>query len=94
MLVSVSSPQFLLHLYPTAMRQMRRGAVKLDIDVREESATLRFTNHPFADHPQYKLATPPIMRAVLRLCVGPSARARLVDFDASTQVVELGWGDK
>jgi hypothetical protein len=93
MLVSVSTPHFLLRLYPAALRQMRRGPVKLDMEIHEHDATLRFTDHPFADHPQYRLATPPILRAVLRLCVGPSARATLIDCDVTTQVVKLVWGD-
>jgi hypothetical protein len=53
---------------------------------------MRFLHHPYSDHPQYRLATPAIVRAVLRLCVGQSARAALVGFDSTTQVVEVGWG--
>jgi hypothetical protein len=31
------------------------------------------------------------MRAMLGLCVGQQARATLTHYDATTQVVELGW---
>jgi hypothetical protein len=90
-LVSVTTPRYLLRLLPAALRQLRRGSVRLVIDVREGSATLRFTNHPFADHICYRVATPAIMRAVLRFCVGQSARATLSQCDETTQIVELGW---
>jgi hypothetical protein len=90
-LVSVATPRYLLRLLPTALRQIRRGPVRMEVDVRERAATLRFSDHPNADHPCYRLATPAIMRAVLRLCVGPTARASLVESDATTQLVELAW---
>ena len=90
-LVSVTTPRYLLRLLPSALRQMRRGTVRLVVDAREDSATLRFTNHPYADHPCYRLATPAILRAILRLCVGQSARATMTSYDATTQVVELAW---
>jgi hypothetical protein len=93
MLVSVTTPRYFLRLMPTALRQLRRGPVRLDIDVRDSDATLRFMDHPYSDHPQYRLATPAIVRAVMRLCVGQSARATLVEYDATTQVVEVGWGN-
>lgn len=93
MLVSVTTPGYFLRLLPTALRQVRRGPVRMTVDARDGSATLRFVDHPFADHAQYRLATPAILRAMLRLCVGKSARASLVDFDPTTQVVEVGWGD-
>jgi hypothetical protein len=91
MLVSVTTPRYLLRLLPTALRQLRRGSVRMEVDVRDASATLRFTHHPFSDHPCYRLATPAIMRAMLGLCVGQQARATLTHYDATTQVVELGW---
>jgi hypothetical protein len=91
MLVSVTTPRYLLRLLPTALRQLRRGPVHLTLELRERDATLRFTHDPFADHPCYRLATPAILRTVLRLCVGQSARAALVQYDETTQVVELGW---
>ena len=90
-LVSVTTPRYLLRLLPTALRQLRRGSVRMVVDVRENAATLRVTHHPFADHPCYRLATPAIMRSTLSLCVGQSARAVLTEYDATTQVVELGW---
>jgi len=92
--LSVTTPRYFLRLLPTALRQVRRGSVRMSVDVRERDATLRFENHPFSDHPQYRLATPAILRAVLRLCVGQSARAALVGFDATTQIVEVGWSDQ
>lgn len=91
MLVSVSTPRYLLRLLPTALRQLRRGPVRLALDVRETAATLRFTHHPFADNACYRMATPAILRAILRLCVGQSARAVLTHYDETTHVVELGW---
>jgi hypothetical protein len=90
-LVSVSTPRYLLRLLPAALRQLRRGQVRMTVDVRDGDATLRFMNHPFSDHPCYRLATPAILRAVLGLCVGQSARATLVEYDATTQVCELRW---
>ena len=90
-LVSVTTPRYLLRLLPTALRQLRRGPVRLVLDVRENAATLRFTHHPFSDHPCYRLATPAILRSTLSLCVGQAARAVLTHCDATTQVVELGW---
>jgi hypothetical protein len=90
-LVSVSTPRYLLRLLPAALRQLRRGSVRMTVDVGEREATLRFLNHPFSDHPCYRLATPAILRAILGLCVGQTARATLVEFDATTQVVDLRW---
>jgi hypothetical protein len=66
--------------------------VKVAMQIRENDATLRFSDHPFADHPLYRLATPAIARGVLRLCAGTSAHATLVDYDATTHVVEVSWG--
>jgi hypothetical protein len=93
-LVSVTTPRYLLRLLPTAVRQMRRGPVKLEMKIRDRDARLRFVDHPFADHPLYRLATPAMALGVLRLSAGASARATLVDFDATTQVVEVGWGER
>jgi hypothetical protein len=90
-LVSAATPRYLIRLLPTALRTIRRGPVRMEVDVRERSATLRFSDHPNADHPCYRLATPAIMRAVLRLCVGPTGQAALVSSDATTQRVELTW---
>jgi hypothetical protein len=90
-LVSVSTPRYLLRLMPAAMRQMRRGPVRMIVDARDRDATLRLVNHPFSDNPCYRLTTPAILRAVLGLCVGPSARATLIESDATTQLVELRW---
>ena len=90
-LASVSTPRYLLRLLPAALRQLRRGAVRMTVDVRERDATLRFMNHPFSDHPCYRLATPAILRAVLGLCVGQAAHAVLVESDSTTQVVDLRW---
>jgi hypothetical protein len=90
-LVSVSTPRYLLRLLPAALRQLRRGTVQLVVDARPGSATLRFLHHPHADHPCYRLATPAILKAILRLCVGQSARATMSSCDSTTQVVELSW---
>lgn len=90
-LVSATTPRYLLRLLPAALRQIRRGSVRAVVDVRDASATIRFAGQPYSDHPCYRMATPAILRAILRLCVGPSARATLTHFDTSTQVVELAW---
>lgn len=90
-LVSVSTPRYLLRLLPAALRQLRRGQVRMTVDVREHDATLRFINHPFSDHPCYRLATPAILRAILGLCVGQSARAALVECDELNQTCEVRW---
>jgi hypothetical protein len=90
-LVSASTPRYLLRLLPAALRQVRRGSVRVVVDVREATATLRFINQPFSDHPCYRMATPAILRAILRLCVGQSARATLTQFDSANQVVDLAW---
>ena len=90
-LVSASTPRYLIRLLPAALRQVRRGSVRVVVDVRDATATLRFINQPFSDHPCYRMATPAILRAILRLCVGQSARATLTQFDSTNQVVELAW---
>jgi hypothetical protein len=93
MLVSVTTPRYLVRLMPTALRQMRRGSVKLDMDVRDSDATLRVTGHPFADHPLYRLATPAILGGLVRICT-PSGRVTLVEYGPTTQVVHVQWGDQ
>jgi hypothetical protein len=90
-LLSVTSPRRVLKLLPTALRTHRRGPLQLLLDIRDRDATLRFVGHPYSDHPQYRLGTPAIVRATMRICVGPSADAKLVSFDASTQIVEVAW---
>lgn len=90
-LLSVTTPRRLLRLLPTAMRQHRRGPLQLLLDIRERDARLRFIGHPFSDHLQYRLATPAIVRATMRLCAGPAVRASLVSFDATTMVVDVSW---
>jgi hypothetical protein len=90
MLLSVTTPRYLIHLMPTALRRLRRGPVRLEMQVRNGDATLRVIDHPFADHPQYRLATPAILGAVVRLC-SPSARVTLVDYGPTTQVVQVQW---
>jgi hypothetical protein len=90
-LLSVTSPRRVLKLLPTALRTHRRGPLQLQLDIRESDATLRFLGHPYSDHPQYRLGTPAIVRAMMRLCVGPSADAKLVACDATTQVVDVTW---
>jgi len=90
-LLSVTSPRRVLKLLPTAMRHHRRGPLQLKLDIRDRDATLRFLGHPYSDHPQYRLATPAIVRATMRLCVGVSASAELVSYDATTQIVDVAW---
>ena len=90
-LLSVTSPRRVLKLLPAAMRHHRRGPLQLLLDIRDRDATLRFLGHPYSDHPQYRLGTPAIVRATMRLCVGPSADAELVSYDATTQIVEVAW---
>ena len=90
-LLSVTSPRRVLKLLPTAMRTHRRGPLQLRLDIRDRDATLRFLGHPYSDHPQYRLATPAIVRSTMRLCVGPSADAKLVSYDATTQIVDVAW---
>jgi hypothetical protein len=92
MLVQVTSPRYLVRLMPTALRQMRRGSVKLDIEVRDNDATLRVTGHPFADHHLYRLATPAILGGLVRICT-PDGRVILVDYGPTTQVVLVQWGE-
>ena len=92
MLLSVTTPRYMIRLMPTALRQMRRGPVKLELQVRQSDATLRVSDHPFADHPLYRLATPAMLGAVMRLCT-PVARVTLVDWSETTQVVEVHWGE-
>ena len=92
MLVQVTSPRYLVRLMPTALRQMRRGSVKLDVELRDTDATLRVTDHPFADHPLYRLATPAILGGLVRICT-PSGRVILVDYGPTTQVVLVQWAD-
>ena len=91
LLLSVTTPRYLLRLFPTVLKQTRRGPVRLTVDVGEREATLRFTDHPYANDPRYRLATPAIVRAVLTMCVGQSARARLTEYDETTQVCEATW---
>ncbi len=90
-LLSVTSPRRVLKLLPTALRQHRRGPLQLLLDIHERDATLRFLGHPYSNHIQYRLATPAIVRATMRLCVGPSADAKLVSYDATTQIVDVAW---
>jgi hypothetical protein len=90
-LLSVTSPRHVLKLLPTAVRHHRRGPLQLLVDIRDRAATLRFVGHPYSDHPQYRLGTPAIVRATMRLCVGPSADAKLVSYDATTQIVDVVW---
>ena len=91
LLLSVATPRYLLRLFPAALKQTRRGPVRLVVDVREREATLRFTGQPYADDPRYRLATPAIVRAVLGICVGTSARATLTSYDRTTHVCEATW---
>ena len=90
-LASVTTPRYLLRLMPAALAQIRRGPVRVHIEARERSATLTFTGQPYADDPRYMLSTPALMHALLSLCLGPGAQARLTHVDASTQVCELSW---
>lgn len=91
LLVSVTTPRYLLRLVPSALAQIRRGPVRVHIDARESSATLRFTGQPYADDLRYRLATPAIVRSLMSICVGQSARAMLTFFDESTHVCEVSW---
>jgi hypothetical protein len=91
LLASVATPRYLLRLFPAVLKQARRGPVRLAVDVREREATLRFTHHPYANDPRYRLATPAIVRAVLSMCVGQGARATLTDYDETTHVCEVTW---
>ena len=91
LLLSVTTPRYLLRLVPTALAQIRRGPVRVVIEAREGGATLRFTGQPYADDLRYRLATPAIVRALMSVCVGQSARATLTFFDESTHVCDVSW---
>ena len=91
MLLSVATPGYLLRLMPATLRQTRRGPVRVAVEVGDRSATMRFTDQPYASDPRYLLSTPAILRAVLGLCVGPSVRTHVSSFDASTQVCVARW---
>ena len=73
------------------LKQARRGPVRVKVDVRDREATLRFTEHPYANDPRYRLATPAIVRAVMSMCVGQSASAKITEYDETTQVCEVSW---
>jgi hypothetical protein len=53
--------------------------------------TLRFTGQPYAADLGYRLATPAIVRSLMSVCVGQSARATLTHFDESTHVCDVSW---
>ena len=91
LLLSVTTPRYLLRLVPTALSQIRRGPVKVHIEARENGATLRFTGQPYAADLRYRLATPAIVRSLMSVCVGQSARATLTHFDESTHVCDVSW---
>lgn len=91
LLVSVTTPRYLLRLVPTALSQIRRGPVRVQIDTRDDGATLRFSGQPYADDLRYRLATPAIVRSLMSLCVGQSARASLTFYDESTHVCDVTW---
>jgi hypothetical protein len=76
---------------PTALAQIRRGPVRVQIEAREGGATLRFTGQPYASDLRYRLATPAIVRTLMSVCVGQSARATLTDYDESTHVCDVSW---
>lgn len=91
LLLSVTTPRYLLRLFPAVLKQTRRGPVRLAVDVRDNAATLRFTGQPYANDPRYRLATPAIVRAVLALCVGQTVTAKLTSYDETTHVCEVAW---
>jgi hypothetical protein len=91
LLLSVTTPRYLLRLVPTALAQIRRGPVRVHIEAREGGATLRFTGQPYASDLRYRLATPAIVRSLMSVCVGQSARATLTFFDESTHVCDVSW---
>ncbi|HEX8791992.1 MAG TPA: hypothetical protein VF765_13650 [Polyangiaceae bacterium] len=91
LLVSVTTPRYLLRLVPAALAQLRRGPVRVHIDARDGGATLRFTGQPYADDLRYRLATPAIVRSLMSMCVGQSAKATLTSFDETTHVCDVSW---
>ena len=91
LLVSVTTPRYLLRLVPTALAQLRRGPVRVHVDARDDGATLRFTGQPYADDLRYRLATPAIVRSLMSMCVGQSAKATLTSFDETTHVCDVTW---
>ena len=91
LLLSVTTPRYLLRLFPAVLKQTRRGPVRCAVDVRDNAATLRFTGQPYANDPCYRLATPAIVRAVLALCVGQGVVATLTEYDETTHVCEVTW---
>jgi hypothetical protein len=90
-LVSVTSPAYLLRLIPATLKQTRRGPVRVELTIEGRSAIMRFTGQPYADDPRYALTTPAILRGVLGICAGPTVRTRLLSCDASTQVCQATW---
>jgi len=91
LLLSVTTPRYLLRLFPAVLKQTRRGPVRVAVDVRDNAATLRFTGQPYANDPRYRLATPAIVRAVVSLCVGQTVSTTLTEYDETTQVCEVTW---
>ena len=91
LLLSVTTPRYLLRLFPAVIKQTRRGPVRVAVDVRDNAATLRFTGQPYANDPRYRLATPAIVRAVVSLCVGQTVSTTLTEYDETTQVCEVTW---
>jgi hypothetical protein len=77
--------------FSAAMERCAVLGVHWFVQVLVSVSTPRFINHPFSDHPCYRLATPAILRAILGLCVGQSARAVLLEYDATSQVCEVRW---
>src|SRR3974390_36445 len=49
LLLSVTTPRYLLRLVPAVIKQTRRGPVRCAVDVRDNAATLRFTGQPYAN---------------------------------------------
>ncbi len=91
MLLSVTTPAYLLRLMPATLRHARRGPVRVSVETGERSAIVRITGQPYASDLRYRLATPAIFRGIVGICVGPGVRGQLTSWDATTQVCDLRW---
>ena len=91
LVLSLSSPTFVLKKVPVLWGRMRRGQGRVEVEVRDAVVQVRYADFPWFDDENYRLMTLATLRGVARACGARSAWAEPVRWTADSFVVDVRW---
>lgn len=80
----ITTTTFALRMLPTTWGLLRRGAGKMDVDIEERHAVIRYSAFPYFDDPNYRALVSGTLRPLLRMSTGREPDVEITDWTADT----------